>query len=176
MYQVILNTSIFIIWNLWIIFKPHCVGFVVIVPTSHALVFAPRPGHTKDHHKNGTNCLPAWHACIRVGRLSKRLGSMWNCLRGHELQRSLGINCKSRVLYLGPGFLSSAISHSMPKKHSNGLISYMQVISVIFKHHLLKVTLHVWSISSPIHTTFFPQVQLHGMQQYCPTLRNKEVI
>ena len=20
------------------------------------------PGHTKDHHKNGTNCLPAWHA------------------------------------------------------------------------------------------------------------------
>ena len=20
-----------------------------------------RPGHTKDHHKNGTNCLPAWH-------------------------------------------------------------------------------------------------------------------
>ena len=24
--------------------------------------FAFRPGHTKDHHKNGTNCLPAWHA------------------------------------------------------------------------------------------------------------------
>ena len=24
--------------------------------------FASRPGHTKDHHKNGTNCLPAWHA------------------------------------------------------------------------------------------------------------------
>ena len=24
--------------------------------------FAYRPGHTKDHHKNGTNCLPAWHA------------------------------------------------------------------------------------------------------------------
>ena len=23
--------------------------------------FASRPGHTKDHHKNGTNCLPAWH-------------------------------------------------------------------------------------------------------------------
>ena len=21
--------------------------------------FASRPGHTKDHHKNGTNCLPA---------------------------------------------------------------------------------------------------------------------
>ena len=24
--------------------------------------FAFRPGHTKDHHKNGANCLPAWHA------------------------------------------------------------------------------------------------------------------
>ena len=23
--------------------------------------FASRPGHTKDHHKNGTNCFPAWH-------------------------------------------------------------------------------------------------------------------
>ena len=24
--------------------------------------FVPRPGHYKDHHKNGTNCLPVWHA------------------------------------------------------------------------------------------------------------------
>ena len=24
--------------------------------------FASRPDHTKYHHKNGTNCLPAWHA------------------------------------------------------------------------------------------------------------------
>ena len=29
--------------------------------------FAPWQGHTKDHHKNGTNCLLAWHAGIRVG-------------------------------------------------------------------------------------------------------------
>ena len=29
--------------------------------------FVSRPGHTKDHHKNGTNCLPALHACVRVG-------------------------------------------------------------------------------------------------------------
>ena len=35
--------------------------------------FASRPGHTKDHHKNGTNCLPAWHAGIRVG--------VWQCSR-----------------------------------------------------------------------------------------------
>ena len=29
-----------------------------------------QPGHIKDHHKkNGTNCncLPAWHACVKVG-------------------------------------------------------------------------------------------------------------
>ena len=39
-------------------------GLVVSVSTSHTAGrgFASRPGHTKDHHKNGTNCLPAWHA------------------------------------------------------------------------------------------------------------------
>ena len=29
--------------------------------------FASWPGHTKDRHKNGTDCLPALHACVRVG-------------------------------------------------------------------------------------------------------------
>ena len=24
-------------------------------------------GHTKDHHKNGTNCHSALHVCVRVG-------------------------------------------------------------------------------------------------------------
>ena len=40
---------------------PCQVGLVVSVSTSHALghEFASRPGHTKDHHKNGMNCLPA---------------------------------------------------------------------------------------------------------------------
>ena len=33
--------------------------------------FAPQPGHIMYHHKNGTNCLPALHACIRVG--------VWQC-------------------------------------------------------------------------------------------------
>ena len=35
--------------------------------------FASRPGHTKDHHKNGTNCPPPLHrhACVRVG--------VWQC-------------------------------------------------------------------------------------------------
>ena len=45
------------------------VGLVVSVSASHTLgrEFASRPGHTKDHYKNGTNFLPAWHA-MRMGR------------------------------------------------------------------------------------------------------------
>ena len=30
-------------------------------------LFQPRPGHTKGHPKNGTNCLLACKACVRVG-------------------------------------------------------------------------------------------------------------
>ena len=44
--------------------RPCRVGLVVSVSSSHTVgrEFASRPGHTKDHHKNSTNCLPAWHA------------------------------------------------------------------------------------------------------------------
>ena len=54
--------------NLHIIL-PCRVGSVVSVSASRTVgrAFASRPGHTKDHHKNGTNCLPAWHA-LREGR------------------------------------------------------------------------------------------------------------
>ena len=54
-------------------------------------------------------------------QLSKRPGSVWNCLWGNALKRSPGIIRKSRVLYPGPGFLSSATWPSLPKKHYNGL-------------------------------------------------------
>ena len=40
--------------------------------------FASRPGHTKDHHKNGTNCLPAWHAMC----YGRSLEVQPNCLKG----------------------------------------------------------------------------------------------
>ena len=53
-------------------------------------------------------------------QLSKRPGSVWNCLWGNALKRSPGIIRKSRVLYPGPGFLSSATWLSLPKKHYNG--------------------------------------------------------
>ena len=44
--------------------KPCQVGSVGSISASHMVgrEFASRPGHTKSHHKNGTNCLPAWHA------------------------------------------------------------------------------------------------------------------
>ena len=39
-------------------------GLVVGVSASHAVGhgFVSRPGHTKNHHKNGGNCHPARHA------------------------------------------------------------------------------------------------------------------
>ena len=56
-----------------------------------------------------------------AAQLSKRLGSVWNCLWGNALKRSPGIIRKSRVSYPGSGFLSSATWPSLPKKHYNGL-------------------------------------------------------
>ena len=56
-----------------------------------------------------------------AAQLSKRRGSVWNCLWGNALKRSPGIIRKSRVSYPGPGFLSSATWPSLPKKHYNGL-------------------------------------------------------
>ena len=49
--------------------EPCRAGLVVSVSASHTVgrEFASRPGHTRDHHKNGTNCLPAWHTCVMVG-------------------------------------------------------------------------------------------------------------
>ena len=56
-----------------------------------------------------------------AAHLSKRPGSVWNCLWGNALKRSPGIIRKSRVSYPVPGFLSSATWPSLPKKHYNGL-------------------------------------------------------
>ena len=56
-----------------------------------------------------------------AAQLSKRPGSVLNCLWGNALKRSPGIIRKSRVSYPGPRFLSSATWPSLPKKHCNGL-------------------------------------------------------
>ena len=56
-----------------------------------------------------------------AAQLSKRPGSVWNCLWGNALKRSPGIIRKSRVSYPDPGFLSSATWPSLLKKYYNGL-------------------------------------------------------
>ena len=56
-----------------------------------------------------------------AAQLSKRPGSVWNCLWGNALKRSPGSIRKSRVSYPGPRFLSSATWPSLLKKHYNGL-------------------------------------------------------
>ena len=56
-----------------------------------------------------------------AAQLSKRPGSVLNCLWGNALKRSPGIIRKSRVSYPDPGFLSSATWPSLPKKYYNGL-------------------------------------------------------
>ena len=46
-----------------------CVGLEVSISASHVvgLGIASRLVHIKNHHKNGTNCLPGLHACVRAG-------------------------------------------------------------------------------------------------------------
>ena len=52
--------------------KNSHLNFCCLVVSVSALMqyvhgFMPRLGHSKDFHKNATNCLPAWHAYIKVG-------------------------------------------------------------------------------------------------------------
>ena len=66
-----------------------------------------------------------------AAQLSKRPGSVLNCLWGNALKRSPGIIRKSRVSYPGPGFLSSATWPSLPKKHYNGLNQTKLIVQVL---------------------------------------------
>ena len=69
-----------------------------------------------------------------AAQLSKRSGSVWNCLWRNALKRSPGIIRKSRVSYPGPGFLSSATWPSLPIKHYNGLNKINMYIKLMKKH------------------------------------------
>ena len=53
------------------------VSLVVSVSASNMVSrrFAPQPGHTKNHHKNDINYLPAWH-------LDRSLTVHFDCLKG----------------------------------------------------------------------------------------------
>ena len=52
----------YIVYLLWLLYQLSPFQFSVVSVSASRTVgreFASRPGHTKDHHKNGTNCLPA---------------------------------------------------------------------------------------------------------------------
>ena len=51
------------------IFIQCWVGLGVSLSPTHAVGhrFVPQLDHTEDHHKNGTNCLTAWQASVKVG-------------------------------------------------------------------------------------------------------------
>ena len=80
--------------HLWsfIVIILHQYGLAVCMSASHEVGhrFVSQPGHTKDYHKNSTNCLPAWHTCFKVGVCQcsltvKMLGSVCKFIWGHAL-------------------------------------------------------------------------------------------
>ena len=72
-----------------------------------------------------------------AAQLSKRPGSVWNCLWGNALKRSPGIIRKSRVSYPVPGFLSSATWPLLPKEHYNGLNQTKDLITLTVDDYIL---------------------------------------
>ena len=64
--------------------------------------------------------------------LSKRAGSVWNCLWGHalKLKRDRSQEYGIDNLYPGPGFISSGTWPSLPKKHFYSLIILISLIAV----------------------------------------------
>ena len=91
------------LWICW----PCRDGLVVNVSSSHAVGhgFASPWVHSKDHHRNCTNCLPAWHTDItRVGVWQCSPDSVWTCLLHlHSPRllcvRSLGSPCYDYVYF-----------------------------------------------------------------------------
>ena len=152
---------------------PCRVCLVVTVSASHVvgLGFAPRLGLIKDHHKNITNCLSVYDACVTVSvwqcsRLSKRPGSVWKCLWGHALTWSPGIKLKSRVLYLGTGFLSSATRSSMLKKHYDGLISSFPLLSSPAHSDLLWWSVELWTVKPHCFIFLYTKTETCNLVHY----------
>ena len=100
-----------------------------------------------------------------AAQLSKRPGSVLNCLWGNTLKRSPGIIRKSRVSYPGPGFLSSATWPSLPKKHYNGLTLWSVHIkkSSSFSRFilgLLLLTTYLDLIMQNMHCIILPYISI----------------
>ena len=90
-----------------------------------------------------------------AAQLSKRPGSVLNCLWGNALKRSPGIIRKSRVSYPGPGFLSSATWPSLPKKHYNGLKTQLTTQAIMEWQPITSWNLLVYSRPYLYHSSIF---------------------
>ena len=109
-----------------------------------------------------------------AARLSKRPGSMWNCLWWHALKKSPGINRKSRVSYPGTGFLSCAKWPFLTKNHYNGLIKSLNQYSCVstpFKQFPLH-TPHAATQYMPA----FMQLHLIAWHWRSPSLKLQQII
>ena len=91
-----------------------------------------------------------------TAQLSKRPGSVWNCLWGNALKRSPGIIRKSRVSYPGPRFLSSATWPSLPKKHYNGLNQTKPIFTnMILGKSIYQLKVRIVILQSDIYSNTF---------------------
>ena len=132
-----------------------------------------------------------------VAQLSKRPGSVWNCLWGNALKRSPGIIRKSRVSYPGPGFLSSATWFSLPKKHYNGLNQYIYIYTIyiyiyniyiyiyiyIYKYiyiYIYYIYIYIYIYIIPRNNSIPTYIQIHTSHiyiiQYAPTNTHTPIV
>ena len=78
---------------------PHQDGLVVSMSPSHEVgrEFTPRLGHSKDHHKNCTNCLQALGKCLAMQPdcvKTKGLECVLNSLRDMHYKDHLGLSVR----------------------------------------------------------------------------------
>ena len=109
---------------------------VVSMSASHTVCrgLASRPSHTKDHHKIGTNSLPAWHNMRYVWSLAVQP----DCLKGWVVCRTVYgdmylkdlLGSIVRVGYCIPVPDFYLVVHVLRcrKKHHNGLINQSMLL------------------------------------------------
>ena len=76
--------------------------------------------HIYIHRQRKNERLTGFFYCVGLAQSVASVSASRTGKWGNALKRSPGIIRKSRVLYTGPGFLSSATWPSLPKKHYNG--------------------------------------------------------
>ena len=88
-----------------------------------------------------------------AARLSKRSGSVWNCLWGHALKISHGINRKSRVLYPVLDFYQ--MRHGLRCRKSTNQLINQSYITLYVKDYKTTVMIGVNSDSLSLNCMSF---------------------